>query len=118
MVSAPEKEKLGTPLESRVENPADLEKLGEQERALEGYLEKVEREPQSEPITDEAGGQVVLTPSASQQVTITLPLSQEEVNMGLHHKIVEAIYWLSAWCVRIAKKAAVVGIRVVYRNAK
>lgn len=112
MVALPEKE--GHPLiEKRVEEPGELERLEEERRELEGYIEKVERQPKKEPVTDE-GGQVVLTPAGSGQVTVTLPLTEEEIRHGLHHKVVDAIFWLSKWCLRMAKKAVVIGMKVVY----
>lgn len=114
MVSAPEKE--GHPLiEEKLKEPGEAVRIESQEQAIEGYLDKIERDPGSEPVTDDSG-QVVLTPSGSQQVTITLPLAEDEIKHGLHHKIIDAIYWLAVWCVRIAKKAALAGIRVVYRQ--
>lgn len=114
MVSATELE--GHPLvEQTIEEPGELKKLEDQEQAVETYLEKIEREPGKDPITDDSG-QVVLAPTGSQQVTITLPLTEEEVKHGLRHQIIDAMYWLAAWCVRIAKKAAHLGIQVVYRQ--
>lgn len=115
MVSAPEKE--GHPqIEKRIEEPGELERLEKDKQELEGYIGKVERAPTSKPITDDQTGQVVLTPAGSQQVTVTLPLTEEEIKHGLHHKIIDAIYWLSVWCLRMAKKALVAGIRVIYRK--
>lgn len=115
MVSAPEN-KEGHPLiEQIIKEPGELQKLESQEQQVETYLEKIEREPGNDPITDDSG-QVVLNPSGSQEVTITLPLTADEVKHGLHHKIVDAIFWLANWCVRVTKKAAMAGIRVVYRQ--
>lgn len=117
MVSAPEKSPPagGHPLiEEKLKDPGEAARIEQQEQAVEGYLEKIEREPGENPVTDDSG-QVVLTPVGSEEVTITLPLTEEEVKHGLHHKIVDAIYWLAAWCVRIAKKAALAGIKVVFR---
>lgn len=113
MVSATERE--GHPLvEEKLKDPSETARIEQQEQTVEGYLERIEREPGTEPVTDDTG-QVVLTPTGSQQVTITLPLTEEEVKHGLHHKIVDAIYWLAKWCVRIIKKAAIAGIKVVFR---
>lgn len=112
MVASPEKE--GHPIiERRIEEPGELERLEEERAELEGYIEKVERTPKKEPVTDD-GGQVVLTPSGSKQVAITLPLTEEEIKHGLHHKVVDAIFWLAKWCLMVAKKAVVAGMKVVY----
>ncbi len=113
MVSSPEKEH---PLiEKRIEEPGELERLEEERRELEGYIERVERTPKKEPVADDTG-QVVLTPAQSQQVAVTLPLTEEEIKHGLHHKIIDSMRWLSEWCWRITKKALVTGIKVIYRK--
>lgn len=103
-------------IEKRIEEPGEIERLEEERRELENYLQRVERVPKKEPVTDDTTGQVVLTPAQSQQVTVTLPLSEEEIKHGLHHKIFDSIYWLSTWCIRMAKKAMLLGIRIVYRK--
>lgn len=118
MVSVQEQEKPF--VEKRIEDPAELGSEGvggnEGRKELEGYLEKIEREVKKEPVLDDTNGQVVLTPTQNQQVAITLPLTDEEIRLGLHHKIVDSVRWLAEWCIRIAKKAALLGIRVVYRR--
>lgn len=115
MVAAPEQEKPSEhPLiEKRLEEPGELKRLQEQERELEGYLYKVEREPGKEPVTDDTGQQV-LTPTQGRQVSISLPLTEEEIKHGLHHKVFESIRWLAEWCVRMSKKALLLGIRIIY----
>lgn len=115
MVSAPEKE--GHPqIEKRIEEPGELERLEKDKQELEGYIERVERAPASKPVTDDQTGQVVLTPAGSQQVTVTLPLTEEEMKHGLHHRIFDSMRWLSEWCLRMVKKALAAGIGVVYRK--
>lgn len=119
MVSVQEQEQPF--VEKRIEDPAELERnegVGGDEgrKELEGYLEKIEREVKKEPVLDDVNRQVVLTPTQTQQVTITLPLTDEEVQLGLHHKIVDSVRWLAEWCIRIAKKAALLGFRVVYKR--
>jgi hypothetical protein len=39
------------------------------------------------------------------QGVITLPLTEEEIEEGLHHKVRDSIRWLAEWCVKIAKMA-------------
>lgn len=119
MVVAPEQEKPlvpdapvgGAPPEALVSNEtevkADLAKL-------EGYIEQIEQQ-KGNAVTDDAGSQI-LTPAGDDQVTITLPLTEEQVKEGLHHKIIDAFRWLAEWCEVIIKKAHAVGVRVVYRK--
>jgi len=120
MVLAPEKEK-STPLlkeghsldqwiESRDENPEQLSEL-------QGYLGKIEREPSNkEPVLDDQTGQPLLTPTDHEQPTITLPLTEDEIRQGLHHKIIDGLKWLALFCVRLTKKATRRGIKVEYQN--
>jgi hypothetical protein len=119
MFAAPEQEKplvpdapVGSPppevlVSNETDVQADLSKL-------EGYLEKVEQQKGSA-VTDDTGQQI-LTPAGDDQVTITLPLTEEQVRDGLHHKIIDSVKWLAEWCVMIMKKAHAVGVRVVYRK--
>ena len=48
----------------RLAEPGEAARIESQEQAVEGYLDKIERDPGSEPVTDDSG-QVVLTPSGS-----------------------------------------------------
>lgn len=68
---------------------------------LEGYIEKVEKEAEfSQPVTDDTTNQVILSSSSPQNPKITLPLTDDQIMNGLHHKIWESIRWLSEWCIR------------------
>lgn len=93
------------PLENEVQ--ADLSKL-------EGYLEQIEQQ-KANAVTDDAG-KPALTPTGDDKVTITLPLTEDQVRTGLHHKIIDSVRWLAEWCVLVMKKAARLGLRVVYRK--
>lgn len=117
MVSAPEQEKplvTDAPVvqaEVLIPNETEVTKdLAE----LEGYLEKIEH-PAVGTVTDDTGVPV-LTPANDDQITITLPLSEEQVEKGLHHKIMDSVKWLAEWCVLIIKKAHQAGVRVVYKK--
>lgn len=117
MASAPEIEKpvgLKTSTED-VEGLVDSSpETAEVSPELEQYVEKVEMQPGPGPIADDSG-QTLLTPS-TQTATITLPLTDEEVQEGLRHPVVDAIFWLAKWCKLLVKKAALIGGRVVYRK--
>ena len=56
--------------------------------------------PQS--ISDDQG-QVVVDNVAPQKPTITLPLTDEEVEQALHLKVVHSIRWLAEWSQRLLK---------------
>jgi len=63
-----------------------------------------------QPITDSGGG-VILDNAAPQQVTITLPLTEEEMQRALHLKIIYSLRWLAEWVRRLIK---VIGGKFVY----
>lgn len=67
-----------------------------------------------QPITDDAG-QPLVSPPAPQQVAVTLPLTEEEMSVGLHRKVIESIRWLAEWMKRVLKIA---GGKFVYRIKK
>ncbi len=64
-----------------------------------------------QPITDTGGG-VILDNIAPQQVTITLPLTEEEMQQALHLKIIYSLRWLAEWMKRLLK---IVGGKFVYK---
>jgi hypothetical protein len=58
--------------------------------------------PQQGQVVDDSG-QVILDNAAPQQVTVTLPLSDEEMNQALHLKIIYSLRWLAEWMKRVLK---------------
>jgi len=64
-----------------------------------------------EPITDSGGG-IILDNAAPQQVTITLPLTEEEMQQALHLKIIYSLRWLAEWVKRLLK---IVGGKFLYK---
>ncbi|MGB9706678.1 MAG: hypothetical protein ACPLXP_01195 [Microgenomates group bacterium] len=63
-----------------------------------------------QPITDTGGG-IILDNAAPQQVTITLPLTEEEMQQALHLKIIYSLRWLAEWAKRLIK---IVGGKFIY----
>ena len=55
------------------------------------------------PVTDDSG-QVLVDSPAPRKVTITLPLTEEEIGKALHRKITESIRWLAEWVKMLATK--------------
>jgi len=100
------------PVESVVEIPTypELEKKPE----LEGFMEKIEKEAElGQPIIDDYTQQVLMSSPGSLAQTVKLPLTEEEIQRGLHHKVWESIRWLAEWCARQAK---MLHGRMVYRD--
>lgn len=56
-----------------------------------------------QPVTDDKTGQVMLSNTVSQQIKVTLPLTDEEMNRALGLKIVYAARWLAEWMKRMLK---------------
>jgi len=88
-------------------------------REIEGYLDKVEHQaetqlPQTAKVTlaptPPASGQVSSTTTDFSQAPglgatkIVLPLDQAEVEGGLSRGILEGFRWLAEWCVMMIKK--------------
>jgi len=76
----------------------------EPQHEISGYMEKIEKETElAKPVTDDYTQQVLLKSSVNQNPIVTLPLTEGQVEMGLHRQVWEAIRWLAVWCVRQAK---------------
>ncbi len=87
---------------------------------VESYIEKVEKRPEIDEgdqtgmkkgaddvqmpkqIIDEDNQ--IVAESVVEEPKIDLPLTEEEVSEGLHHKIADSVKWLSEWCVYVIKK--------------
>lgn len=81
-------------------------------------IEHVEAVAKSEiylpqPVTDDITGQVILDNAAPQQVTVTLPLTDEEMNRALRLKIIYAARWLAEWMKRVLK---IIGGKFSYKS--
>lgn len=77
---------------TRVEEvPVNVEE--EKLKEAEGYIEKVEKEAEL----------VLVGAAPPQQPKVTLPLTDDQIKKGLHHKIWEGIRWLAEWCLRQLK---------------
>ncbi|HUS59785.1 MAG TPA: hypothetical protein VMX76_00145 [Nevskiaceae bacterium] len=64
-----------------------------------------------QPVTDDQGQVIVDTP-APQKVTVTLPLTEEEIRRGLGLKVVDSLLWLAEWTKRLLK---IVGGKFIYK---
>ncbi len=89
------------------------------EPEVESWLEKLEKEDSQlqDPVMDDKG-QTVLDDVNSKKKSnfkVILPLTKEEVESGLHHKVVDSVRWLSEWCVKTIK---MFHGKVAYRKGK
>lgn len=91
-------------------------------REVQGYIEKVEKKP--EIVTNQASnassqlmnGQIQTSVSDDMAVVvaqsiqnqgkpkIVLPLTEEELRKGLHHRVIDGVRWLAEWCRMMIKK--------------
>ena len=82
-------------------------------------IEQVETVPGEEisllqPVRDDTGAVIVDTP-APQQVTVTLPLTDDQISAGLTAKLSSSLRWLTEWCLRLLK---IMGGGFIYRLKK
>jgi hypothetical protein len=86
------------------------------EPEVESWLEKLEKEEAQlqQPVVDDQG-QVVVDDSQQQGkgFKVILPLTKDEVEKGLHHKVIDSVRWLAEWCIRMVK---MFGNKVAYRR--
>jgi|CXWL01.1.fsa_nt_gi hypothetical protein len=86
-------------------------------KEVEGYIERIEKQAETKAptipapatqataaLSDAAAKQAVALAPKSAKQTIVLPLDEEGVRKGLHHKVWEAIRWLAEWSVYMIKK--------------
>jgi len=86
------------------------------EPEVEGWLEKLEKEDAQlkQPVVNPKTGQVVLDDSQQQTgFKVVLPLTKDEMEKGLRHKVVDSVRWLAEWCWRLIK---MFGNKVAYRR--
>jgi len=69
---------------------------------------------QIKPVQDDFG-KVVMDSAKAKKPSITLPLTEEEVRSGLHHKLLDAMRWAATFCVYMIKKYPG---RVFYKTTK
>lgn len=91
------KERVVTAVEEVPENP-------ELEPEVEGYIEKVEKDPElMKKLADDYVKTVGMQSANPQNPKVQIPLTDDQIKEGLHHKVWEAIRWLAEWCVRQIK---------------
>ena len=83
---------------------------------VESWMEKLERGEEiklPQPLTDD--DQVILSNSGNDVAddALVLPLTEKQVEEGLHEKVYNSARWLAEWCLRVAKK---LHGQVVYRT--
>lgn len=109
-MTAPQEKQEKTPI-TEFTRQVDLEP------EVEGWLEKLEKEQTQlgQPVTDDQG-QVVLDDAAKPQsgFKVVLPLTKEEMEQGLKHKVADSVRWLAEWCWRLIK---MFGSKVAFRRA-
>lgn len=67
------------------------------------YVQKVEQNVTlNKPIVDDNGQVIVSNPQPS-SVTIKLPLTDEEMQLALHLKVINSLRWLGEWTKRLVK---------------
>ena len=89
-------------------------------REVENYIERVEKQSESSAQVQQTtvttanvtqnlqrrdmGAMVSAQFSQQQKPKIILPLRRDEVEEGLHRKVIDGFKWLAEWCVLMIKK--------------
>ena len=90
-------------------------------REVENYIEKIEKQTevsvadQQKPSQGTPTAQATSVPTDMGQVVsaqmatttkpnIVLPLNKQQIEEGLHRKVIEGVKWLAEWCVMMIKK--------------
>ncbi|MBU1085505.1 MAG: hypothetical protein ABIJ43_01380 [Candidatus Beckwithbacteria bacterium] len=77
------------------------------EPEVEGWLEKIEKEDSQlqQSVTDPSinSGQAILDDAQPSKFKVILPLTKEEVDKGLHSKVIDSVRWLAEWCLKTIK---------------
>jgi hypothetical protein len=69
-------------------------------------------------VVQDQTGQTLLQ-STPQAVTITLPMDEEQAQEAEKHSSpAQGIFWIAKWCEYMLKKAASLGIKVLYLTSK
>ena len=111
-----EQERGGLGKERKITGMETIPTMPEIEKKPEvaGYIEKGEKDMEvAAPVMDDYTQQVLMSPAAPQNPTVTLPLTDDQVQLGLHQQVWASIRWLAEWCVRQIK---MLGGRVRYKN--
>lgn len=108
-VSGPKEQKELGPITAEPEKITLIEhKEPEPGDEVKDWMQKVEEGesvqlPQA--VIDDFG-QVLVEAAVKQKPKIVLPLDEENVKKGLHHKAADSIKWLAEWCLRVMKMAS------------
>ena len=80
------------------------------EPEVESWMEKLEKENEQldKPVTDDQGQTVLddiddVDDKKKPQFKVVLPMTKEEMEKGLHHKVASSARWLAEWCIRMIK---------------
>ncbi len=107
-VSPVSKERSGGLGKQEVTPVTEYTKKVDLEPEVEGWLEKLEKEDTSlsKPMVDPTDKKKKVLENAEDEkgkFQVILPLTKEEVDKGLHHKVVDSVRWLAEWCVKMIK---------------
>lgn len=89
-------------ISKEVEVSKELEKVGVRKIAGE-----VELPPDVKKLGAAPAGPSIPVAQATTLTTVVLPISDKKVVQGLHEPVINALRWLTIWCIRKLKKAHV-----------
>ena len=78
------------------------------EPEVESWLEKLEKEDTSlsKPVVDPSDDDKVILEDVKgdkDRFRVVLPMTKEEVDKGIHSKVIDSARWLAEWCIKMIK---------------
>lgn len=87
-------------------------------KETEGWMEKLEKGESislPQPVTDDQGQVIMQDITQEEEKKVVLPMTEQEVKEGLHHKVFDSVRWLAEWCWRAVRMGSG---KFVYRQAR
>lgn len=108
-VSGPDKERVEYgPKPVDTAPLVELKEEHEMEPEVEGWIEKLEKGEDiqiPQPVTDDDGNVMMADAGAQvQEDKIVLPMTEDELEQGLHMKVTSSARWLAEWCTKLIKQ--------------
>lgn len=101
----------------REQTPGVIDQIALKE--VDSYIERIEKQvenqqsplqpapsqtPAPDPVVDDMGKTVMAQFAATSKPKIVLPITEDQLREGLHHKLIDALRWLAEMAIYLIKK--------------
>ena len=86
----------------RVEMDSEVEKAG-----VVAHQEHVEVPPDLQQLGVSTAGPSTQVDDTGRLKNLKLPLTNDQIEKGLHAKLIDSIFWLATWCVKQMKRSKI-----------